>query len=134
MTPPIKQDQLTQFLEGFGIWITDHAGDIAADLVDDASSQEPTPIVTHSMSDLRHAAVVLGVFTSRAAMRKAIHYFANAPAWQDKDRFDYLVIAVNELQTAILNCNEALKQLGIPDAPGVVVAGDQADAGQGGGA
>lgn len=134
MTPPIPQDQLKQFLEGFGLWISDHAEDITADLVDDAGSEEPTAIVTHSMSDMRHAAVVLGIFTARAAMRKAIHFFAESPKWQDPQKKEYLILALTDLQAAILNCNAALQQLGIPESPGIAATSDVARSGEGGGA
>lgn len=131
MTPPIPHDQLRQFLEGFGIWISDHAEDIAADLVDEACN-EPTAVVVASPGDMRHSAIVLGVFTARAAMRKAIHFFAESPAWQADQKEAYLIITVTELQDAINNCNAALYSLGIPDKPGIAATSDQARTGEGG--
>lgn len=119
-------------ITAFADWLMENTEHIAADLV---SEQEELGRVVPEAPSAQHicnGAAVLAVFTARAAMRKAVMWFAESSAWNAEGRQEFLTAALAELQDAITNCNNALYHLNAPQGPGIAEYLTDPDAPQGG--
>lgn len=119
MSKPVDNFQVSLVLSTLAEWVAENATALADELLIPDQPGQNTVVAGPLPDHHPRGCIILGLWTSRTALRKFLRYFSESPKWTDAEKTSYLTVAMTELQDAINNCNIGLYHLAVPDSAGI---------------